>query len=53
METPVLESLFHKITGLQGSNFIKKWLQHRCFPVNVAKFLGTPILYNICGRLLL
>ena len=27
--------------------------QHRCFPVNVAKFLRIPILENICERLLL
>ena len=34
-------------------NFIKKRLQHMCFPVNIAKFLRTPILKNICKRLLL
>ena len=28
-------------------------LQHRFFPVNVAKFLRTPISKNICERLLL
>ena len=28
-------------------------LQHRCFPVNIAKFLITPVLKNICIRLLL
>ena len=28
-------------------------LQHACFPVNIAKFLKTPILKNICERLLL
>ena len=31
----------------------KKACQHRCFNVNVAKFLRTPILKNICERLLL
>ena len=31
---------------------IKKRLQHRCFPVKFAKFLRTPILRNICQRLL-
>ena len=30
-------SLFNKITGLQAYDFIKKRIQHRCFPVNVAK----------------
>ena len=34
-------------------NIIKKRLQHRCFTVNIAKFLGTSILKNICKRLLL
>ena len=33
METPLLESLFNKAAGLQVFNFIKKTLQHRCFPV--------------------
>ena len=32
-------------------NFIKKRLQHRCFPVNIGKFLRTPILENICEQL--
>ena len=36
----MLESLF------------EKRLQHRCFPVNIAKFLRTPIFTNICERLL-
>ena len=33
--------------------FIKKRLQHKCFPVKSAKVLITPILQNICERLLL
>ena len=44
METPVLESLFNKAAGLQVCNFIKKRLQHRCFPVIIAEFLRTPFL---------
>ena len=32
-------------------NFIKKRLQHRYFPVNITKFLRTPILKNIWERL--
>ena len=31
----------------------KKGLWHRCFPVSFAKFLRTPFLQNISGRLLL
>ena len=41
----MLESLFDKITGLQGCNFIKKRQQHGCFLVNIAKFLKTPICF--------
>ena len=33
--------------------FLKNTLRHRCFPVNIAKFLRTPILKSICERLLL
>ena len=35
------------------SLFLIKLFQHRCFPVNIAKFLRTPILKNICKQLLL
>ena len=48
----MVESLFNKVAGLQG-NYIKKRIQHRCFPMNNAKYLRTPILKNICVRLLL
>ena len=45
-------SLFlNKNAGLQSWNFIKKRLQHRFFSVNIAKFLRTPVLKNICERL--
>ena len=37
----------------KACNFIKKRLQHRCFPVNIAKFSWAPILKNICEWLLL
>ena len=50
-KTPVLESLFDEVAGLKTCNFIKKRLQHRCFSVNILKFLRTPILKNICQRL--
>ena len=38
---PLLESLSDKDAGLKVCNFIKKRLQHRCFPVNIAKCLRT------------
>ena len=43
----VLESLFNNVAGFQ------EILQHGCFPMKFAKFLRTPILKNICERLLL
>ena len=44
-KTPVLESLFNKVEGLYFR------LQNRCFPLNIVKFLRTPILKNICELL--
>ena len=41
-------SLF--LIKMQACNFIKRRLQHGCFPVNIAKFLRTPILKNIYGK---
>ena len=46
-------SLFLIKTRAHACNFIKNRLQHRLFPVNKATFLRTPILKNICERLLL
>ena len=36
-----------------SATLLKKRLWHRCFSVNFAKFLRTPFLQNISGRLLL
>ena len=52
-KTPVLESPFNKVAALQDCNFSTKRLQHRCFAVNIVKFLRTPTMKNICKRLLL
>ena len=46
-ETPVLKSLFHKDAGIQVCNFIEKILQHRCFPLNITKFLRTAYLIDL------
>ena len=46
MKLPVLEPLFNKYAGLKAFNFIKKRLQHRYFPVKIAKFLETPFFYR-------
>ena len=42
----MLESPFNKVVGLKVCKFIKKRLQHRCFPVKIAKFLRTAFLYR-------
>ena len=42
----MLESLSNKVTGLKAGNFIKKRLQRRCLPVNIAKFVRTAFFYN-------
>ena len=41
----------NKNAGLQYLNFVKRRLQHSCFPMNIAKFLRTPVLKNICEQL--
>ena len=48
----MLESLFKNVAGLKACNFIKKRPEHRCFPVNIAKFLILLNSKNICERLL-
>ena len=52
-KTPVLESLFKEVAGLQACNFIKNRIQHRCFPVNITKFLRTPFFKEHLRWLLL
>ena len=44
-----LESLFNKVAGLKACNFIKKRVQHRCFPFKFEKFLRTPFSQNTHG----
>ena len=41
-----LKSLFNTVTGLKAHNFNKKRPQHKCFPVNITKFLRIPVLLN-------
>ena len=40
-------SFFFKKACLQSWKFIKKWIQHRRIPVNIAKFLRKLVLKNI------
>ena len=42
----VLEFLFNKVADLKACNFIKKRLQYRCLPVNIAKLLKTAFVYR-------
>ena len=48
-ETPVFESLINKVARLKPCKFIKKRLQHMCFPVKNTNFLKTPFLQNTSG----
>ena len=40
MKTPVLESLFNKVAGRQTPT-------QKCLPVNIAKFLRTPMFVGM------
>ena len=42
MKAPVLESLFDKVEDLKACNFMKKRLQHRCFPPKFVELLRKP-----------
>ena len=52
-KAPVLESLFNKVVGLRLVTLLKKRLQHRCFPVKIAKFLRTTFFIELLRWLLL
>ena len=52
-KTLMLESHFNKVVGLYICNFIKKETPAQVFPMNLAKFLRTLVLKNICECLLL
>ena len=49
----MLESFLNNVSGLQACKFINKRLQHRRFPVNIAKFLKTTFLKEHLWGLLL
>ena len=40
---------FNKVAGLRLATFLKKKLWHRCFAVNFAKFLRTPLDDCFCA----
>ena len=46
-KTLLLDSVFNKVAGLQA--LLKKRLKHRCFHVNIAKFLRAAFLQNTLG----
>ena len=46
-------SLFNKVAGLKACSCIKMRLQHRCFFVNIAKFVRTPLFTQQLWLLLL
>ena len=50
-ESTCVGVFFNNVAGLKACNFVKKRLQHRCFPVKFAKFLRTPPVaaYEFCS----
>ena len=48
-----LQASQHTVTPWYAHVHVKKRLWHRCFPVNFANFLRTPLLQNTFERLLL
>ena len=52
-ETPVLEPLFNKLAGLMTKNLLKRRILHRCFLVNLTKFLRTHFSTEHFRRVLL
>ena len=52
-ESCCVRVFINKVAGPQNSNFIKKRLQHRFFPVKFAKFLRTSCFTDHLQRLLL
>ena len=44
---------YNKDSIIQACNYTEKGLPNRCFPVINTNFLRTPILKNICERLIL
>ena len=43
LKTSVLKSIFYNYVIKEQCWFIKKRLQHRCFPINFLKFLSTGV----------
>ena len=35
----MLKSTFNNVAGFQASKFIKKWLEQKCFSLNIVNFL--------------
>ena len=52
-KTSMLEYRFNKVAGLKVCSFIKKRLQHCCFPLNVRKLSGTAFFIEDLRWLLL
>ena len=47
-----LTGVISKVAFLTPTTLLKERLWYMCFPVNFAKLLRTPILENICKRLI-
>ena len=45
----VLGSTWLKSLLIRSADLLEKRLQHRCFPVKIAKFLRTNLLWTTCS----
>ena len=45
--------IFNKVAGLRRATLLKKWLWHRCLPMNFVKFPRTPFYIEYLWWLLL
>ena len=52
-KAPVLKPLFNEVAGFRLATSLKRDSSHWCIPEKLAKFLRTPILKNMCERLIL
>ena len=54
IEIHLIQSLlFHQVAALRSATLLRKRFWHKCFPVNFAKFLRTPVLQGTSGQLCL
>ena len=49
----VLESFFNRVAGFRSATLLKRRLLHKCFPVNIVKFLKNSFFVDLSWLLLI